>query len=176
VVPAQLVVARGKTRVELDGRLLEPRQVRLQRSCPLDERRMRRLGLGGTVRLRLHRFARVKEAPLRPIQVVVGRLLIHLDADDGLAGLLLAGLLGVLFFVRGSALRGDLRLLSRNSLRGFAGRSQLQLEPDHRFFLPVLLALKRHDGGLDRCDADVEPGDLLAKAFDQAPLFFAFPA
>ena len=131
---------------------------------------MRGLGLGGAIRLRLHRLARVEQPALRPIQLVVGLALVRLDARDRLPRLFLPRILGALLFLRGPAFGGDLLALPGDPLRRVVGGADLQVEADHGLLLPMLLALQRRRGGLGRGNPEVDGRELVAHAVDRRAL------
>ena len=162
----EILAAGGEPRLELRARVLEPPDLDRERARPLDEGGVRRLGFGRAVRLRLHRLARVEQPALRAIQLVVGLALVGLDPGDRLPRLFLSRVLRPLLFLRRTSLDGDLLALPRDPLRRVVGRSDLQIEADHRLFLPMLLALQRRRRRLGGGNPQVDRGELFPHAVD----------
>ena len=104
---------------------------------------MRRFGLGGPVRLRLHGFPSVEQPALRAIQLIVCFALIGFDAGDRLPRLVLTGVLRPLLFFGRTPLDRNLLALATDALRCFFRGADLKLVADRRLFLTVLFALQR---------------------------------
>ena len=138
--------------LELARGVFETLHLDRERAAALDERRVRRLGLGGHPRLVVGRLARLEELPLRRRQLLVGRALLGLDALNRLPRLVLALFLRAQLLFRAATLDGDLLLLPRHAVGGFAGRGDLQVVTDDRLFLAMQLRLERGDRRFSRGD------------------------
>ena len=160
----------GEARLELGAGVLEPAHLYQQRAGSLDQRRVAGFRFRRPVRLCLHLLARVEEAALRAIQLVVGLALVRFNPGDRLLRLFLSRILRPLLVLRRAALDGNLFPLPRDPLRCLAGRSDLQIEAEHGLFLAMLLALQQRGCGLGAGDAQVDRGELLPHAFDGSAL------
>ena len=107
---------------ELARRFLEALDLDGEAARALDQRGMRRLGLGGLAPLLLHRFARIEQPALRGIQLLVGGALLDLDPADRRTRFVLPRVLRAQLLLGGAALVRDLILLARQALGGLAAR------------------------------------------------------
>ena len=95
----QVVASSLDPRFQLTGGLFEALDFTAERARALDKRRVRCLGLGGTLRLCLHSLAGLEQAALGGVEEIVGGALLGLNARNRLPCLVVPGFLHAQLFL-----------------------------------------------------------------------------
>ena len=162
---------RGRARLELGGRLLEPLHFGGERGGALDQRRVRRRRLrrrGGSAPRSASRASNSRRCASG--QPLVGRALLVLEPRDRRARFLLPAIERVALLLGLAALARELLALLREARRLVGRALQLRLVADDRLLLLVMLGVQRGDGARRLRDGRLEAGGLLGEPDERVAL------